>query len=56
MKVANQSNLELPSLSPTHSLGPYRIQIDVQIAFDLRFGRSIYSRKAMERTFPMAPV
>jgi hypothetical protein len=53
-KVANQSNSELPSLSPTHSPGPPRIEIDVQIAYDLRFGRSTYARKAKEITFPMA--
>jgi hypothetical protein len=47
-KVANQSNLELPSLSPTQSAGPPRIQIDVQIAYDLRFGRYTYARKAKE--------
>jgi hypothetical protein len=28
-KVANQSNLELPSLSPTQSPEPPRIQIDI---------------------------
>jgi hypothetical protein len=28
-KVANQSNSELPSSSPTQSTGPPRIQIDV---------------------------
>jgi hypothetical protein len=28
-KVTNQSNSELPSSSPTQSLGPPRIQIDV---------------------------
>jgi hypothetical protein len=55
-KVANQSNSELPSLSPTRSPGPPRIQIDVQIAYDLRFGRSTYERKSKEITFPMAPV
>jgi hypothetical protein len=55
-KVANQSNSELPSLSPTRSSGPPRIQIDVQIAYDLRFGRSTYARKDKEITFPMAPV
>jgi hypothetical protein len=33
-KVANQSNSELPSSSPTQSPGPPRIQIDVQIAYD----------------------
>jgi hypothetical protein len=55
-KVANQSNSELPSLSPTRSPGPPGIQIDVQIAYDLRFGRSTYARKAKEVTFPMVPV
>jgi hypothetical protein len=55
-KVANQSNSELPSSSPTRSSGPARIQIDVQIAYDLHFGRSIYARKAKEITFPMALV
>jgi hypothetical protein len=50
-KVANQSNLELPSLSPTQGPGPPHIQIDVQIAYDLRFGRFIYARKAKEITF-----
>jgi hypothetical protein len=34
-KVANQSNSELPSSSPTRSPGPLHIQIDVQIAYDL---------------------
>jgi hypothetical protein len=52
-KVANQSNSELPSSSPTQSPGPPRIEIDVQISYDLRFGRSTYSRKANEITFPM---
>jgi hypothetical protein len=55
-KVANQSNSELPSLSPTHSPGPPHIQIDVQIVYDLRFVRSTYARKAKEVTCPMAPV
>jgi hypothetical protein len=55
-KVANQSNSELPSSSPTQSPGPPRIQIDVQIAYDIRFGRSTYARKAKEITFSMAPV
>jgi hypothetical protein len=55
-KVANQSNLELPSLSPTRSLGPPRIQIDVQIAYNLCFGRSTYAREAKEITFPKSPV
>jgi hypothetical protein len=36
-KVANQSNSELPSLSPTRSLIPPHIQIDVQIVYDLHF-------------------
>jgi hypothetical protein len=52
-KVANQSNSELPSLSPTRSLGPPHIQIDVQIAYNLRFERSTYAWKAKEITFLM---
>jgi hypothetical protein len=36
-KLANQSNSELPSSSPTQSLEPPHIQIDVQIAYALRF-------------------
>jgi hypothetical protein len=52
-KVANQSNSELPSLSPTQSPEPSHIQIDVQIAYDLRFGRSTYAWKAKEITFQM---
>jgi hypothetical protein len=52
-KVANQSNSELSSSSPTQSPGPPHIQIDVQIAYDLRFGRSTYARKAKKITFPM---
>jgi hypothetical protein len=52
-KVVNQSNSELPSLSPTRSPGPSRIQIDVQIAYDFHFGCSIYARKDKEIDFPM---
>jgi hypothetical protein len=52
-KVANQSNSELSSSSPTQSPVPPRIQIDVQIAYYLYFGRSTYARKAKEITFPM---
>jgi hypothetical protein len=55
-KVTNQSNSELLSSSPTRSLGPPLIQIDVQIAYDLYFGRSTYTRKAKEIKFPMALV
>jgi hypothetical protein len=51
-KVANQSNSELPSSSPTRSPGPPHIQIDVQTAYDLRFGRSTYARKDKKITFP----
>jgi hypothetical protein len=36
-KVANQSNSDLSSSGPTRSPGPPRIQIDVQIAYDLHF-------------------
>jgi hypothetical protein len=52
-KVANQSNSELPSSSPTRSPGPPHIQIDVQIEYDLCFGRYTYARKAKEIKFPM---
>jgi hypothetical protein len=52
-KVVNQSNSELLSSSPTRSIGPPHIQIDVQIAYDLRFERSTYARKAKEIKFPV---
>jgi hypothetical protein len=52
-KVVNQSNSELLSSSPTRSPGPHRIQIDVQIVYDLRFRRSTYALKDKEITFPM---
>jgi hypothetical protein len=55
-KVANQSNLEFPSSSPTQSPGPSHIQIDVQSAYNLRFGRSTYAWKDEEISFPMALV
>jgi hypothetical protein len=55
-KLANQSNSELPSLSPTRSPGPPHIQIGVQIAYDIRFGSSTYARKDKEITFPMESV
>jgi hypothetical protein len=55
-KVANQSNSELPSSSPTRSPVPPHIQIDVQIAYNLRFVHYTYARKAKEITFPMALV
>jgi hypothetical protein len=52
-KVANQFNSELLSSSPPRSPRPPHIQIDVQIAYDLRFGRSTYARKSKEITLPM---
>jgi hypothetical protein len=55
-KVANQSNSELLSSCPTQSPGPPRTQIDVQIAYDLHFGRSTYAQKDKEITFEMEPV
>jgi hypothetical protein len=50
-KVANQSNLELPSSSLTRSPGPPHIQINIQIIYDLCFGRSTYVQKVKEITF-----
>jgi hypothetical protein len=55
-KVVNQFNSELLSSSTTRSLEPPHIQIDVQIAYDLRFGHSTYARKAMEIKFSMTLV
>jgi hypothetical protein len=55
-KVANQSNSELPSSSPTQSPEPPCIQIDVQLTYDLCFGCSTYARKAKEIDFPTALV
>jgi hypothetical protein len=55
-KVANQSNSELPSLSPTWSTGPPCIKINIQIAYNLRFVHSTYAQKGKEINFPMAPV
>jgi hypothetical protein len=55
-KVMNQSNSELSSSSSTQSLRSSRIQIDIQIAYDIHFGRSTYAWKAKEITFIMAPV
>jgi hypothetical protein len=55
-KVANQSNPELSSLSPTRSSGSPRIQIDIQIAYNIRFRCSTYAYKAKEITFPMTPI
>jgi hypothetical protein len=55
-KVANQSNSKMPSSSPTQSLGPPRIQIDIQIAYDHHLGRYTYASKAKEITVPMALV
>jgi hypothetical protein len=55
-KVANQSNSELPSSCPTRSPGPLHIQIDVHIAYGLRFGCSTYAQKAKEITFLIPPV
>jgi hypothetical protein len=55
-KVESQSNSELSSSCPTQSLGPPHIQIDLQIAYYLRFGRSTYARKAKEINFLMTIV
>jgi hypothetical protein len=54
IKKVNQSNSELPSSTPTRGPGPPSIQIDVHIAYDLRFACSTYARKAKEISFPMA--
>jgi hypothetical protein len=55
-KVVNQSNSKLLSPSSTRSPRSPHIQIDVQITYDLLFGRSTYARKAKEVTFSMTLV
>jgi len=55
-EVEIQSNSEFQSLSPTRNPGPPCIQIDVQDAYELRFGRSTHARKAKKITFPMGLV
>jgi hypothetical protein len=55
-KVANQSNSELLSSSPTKSPGPPHIQIDIQIAYDLHFGYSTCAQKANKIALPVALV
>jgi hypothetical protein len=58
IKVEIQSNLEFQSLilSPTRSLGPPQLQIDVQDTYDIRFESSTYAPKEDEIVFPMAAV
>jgi hypothetical protein len=58
IKVEIQSNSEFQSLtsSPTRSLVPPRLQIDIQEEYQIRFGRSTYTRKEDETNFPMALV
>jgi hypothetical protein len=53
-----QSNSEFQSLTsnPTRSLGPPRLEIDVQDAYNIGFGRSIYAQKEDEINFPMESV
>jgi hypothetical protein len=55
-KMTNQSNSELLSSSPTRTPEPPHIQIDVQISYDLRFGRYTYAWKDKEIRFPMVLV
>jgi hypothetical protein len=58
IKMEIQSNLEFQSLtlSPTQSSRSPRIQINVQDAYGIEFGRSTYAWKEGEIKFPMASV
>jgi hypothetical protein len=58
IKVKIQSNSELQSLtsSPTRTSGLPQLQIDVQDAYQIGFGRSTYAQKVNEINFPMALV
>jgi hypothetical protein len=51
IKVKIQSNSEFQSLtsSPTQSLGSPRLQINVQDAYEIRFGCSTYAQKEGEK-------
>ena len=42
--------------SPTRTLGPVRLQIEAQVAYRLRFRRSLYGCKANEKDLSHAPV
>jgi hypothetical protein len=58
INVEIQCNSEFQSLtsSPTRSSGPHRLDIDVQDAYKISFGRSTYARKEAKINFPMEPV
>jgi hypothetical protein len=58
IKMEIQSNLKFQSLtsSPTRSTGSPWLQIDVQDAYEIAFGRSTHARKEDETKFPMTPV
>jgi hypothetical protein len=58
IKVEIQSNSEFQSLtsSPTRSTRPLRLQIDVQDAYQIGFGHSIYAQKEDEMTSPLVLV
>jgi hypothetical protein len=58
IKVEIQLNSEFQSLtsSPTRNPEPPRLQIDVQDAYGIVFGCSIYALKEDETKFPMEPV
>jgi hypothetical protein len=55
IKVEIQSNSEFQNLtsSPTRSPGPPRLQIDIQDACQIGFGRSTYARKEKKISFLM---
>ena len=57
-KERKQYNSEFQRFTsnPIRSSGPPRLQIDAQIASDLRLGRSTYARKEDNITFPMGLV
>jgi hypothetical protein len=58
IKVEIQSHLEFQSVtsSPTQSIGPHRLHIDVQDAYKIRFGQSTYARKEAAINVPIEPV
>jgi hypothetical protein len=56
VEIQSSSEFQSLTLSPTQSLGSPRFQIDVQDAYEIRFGCYTYAQKEDKIAFPMAPV
>jgi hypothetical protein len=56
VEIQCNSEFQCSTLSPTRSSGPHQLDIDVQDAYKISFGRSTYAQKEAEINFPMEPV